>query len=119
MILGDYTFEWVPDEMSIPETKKTVSVVPTYGGSAIFQWAPIIQGSQVTMKWNFTSIAQYNALRLEYLKSEMITWTTEGSPPIVYNVIVVNLTGKYFKVHLDDLEYREDVELILDIRGTV
>lgn len=120
MILGDYTFEWLPDSMTIPEVKKTVAVVPTYSGSAIFQWDPLIQGEQVTLKWNFCSIEQYDALRAEYFKTASVLWVTDqmsGETPLNYNVMVINLVGTYFDVHLDDLPYRKDVTLTLDIRS--
>lgn len=117
MILGDYTFEWLPDNMTIPEAKKTVAIVPIYSGSAIFQWEPIIQGEKISLTWKFCSIEQYNALRLEYFKTSPILWVTGQLTD--YSVIVVNLVGTYYDVHLDDLPYRKDVTLTLDIRGVI
>lgn len=122
MILDSYTFEWLPDEMTIPEAMKTIAVVPTYSGSAIFQWDATLEGARVSMKWDFMSLVQYDALRAIYLSSNEVSWVTGvevDETPVIYNVVPIGLTGSYFQVHLDDLAYRENVEMVLDIRSQI
>lgn len=114
-ILGSYTMEFDPDEMDIPEAKKTVAGVDTYTGSAVFQWPAIIQGQLVTLRWNWVSIAQYNAMNAMYLSMDTVTWNPQYAG--TYQVIIESFKGTYFEVHLDDLAYREEVEMVLNIRS--
>jgi hypothetical protein len=67
MKLGDYEFEWVPDEMVIPRPEKTVAVQENLGNVGFFSWGPQLIGKEVKMKWKFTSVAQYEAFRALYL----------------------------------------------------
>lgn len=114
-ILGAYTFGWNPDTMDIPESAKVVAEEKTYKGSAIFQWPALIEGQPVTMKWDWMSIAQYNSLRTLYLSPDVITWDPQYLG--TYQVIVTSLKGTYIKVSLNDIAYRESVELTLNIRS--
>jgi hypothetical protein len=67
MKLGSYEFEWVPDEMDIPRPEKTTAVQPNFGNVGFFSWGPQLIGKEVKMKWRFTSIAQYEALKAMFL----------------------------------------------------
>lgn len=67
MKIGDYEFEWVPDEMVIPRPEKTVAVVQNLGNVGVFSWGPQLIGKEVVMKWKFVSKAQYAALLAMFL----------------------------------------------------
>ena len=114
-ILGSYTFEDNPEKLTIPESKKMVSEVKTYAGSAIFQWPALIQGQAVAMFWTVMSIAQYTAFRALYLSHDTITWNPQYLG--TYQVIVADLKGKYIDGVLDINPHRIDVELVLNIRS--
>jgi len=117
--LGGYTFYWNPDKMSIPEKKKNFSRVTTYGGSAIFEWAAILQGTQVTLEWNYMPKGMYKALRLLYLQTgTTFTWNPEIGGT-TYSVRINDLTGEYHEVVNHGGYYRQRVKLVLDIRTTV
>ncbi len=115
--LGGYTFFWDPDRMGIPEKKKTVSVVPTYGGSAIFEWAAILQGTRVELEWEFMPKGMYSTLRELYLQtSTSFIWdpATGGN---TYNVQIESLKGEYFITGLHGHAYRRAVKMVLNIRS--
>ena len=113
--LGGYVFEWNPDEVTIPESKKTVAIQETYGGSAIFQWSPLLEGAMVELKWNWMPREQYSALRLLYLSTAQVEWNPQNGGETFF-VYVVSLTGEYFPVALADIGYRANVKMILQIR---
>jgi hypothetical protein len=114
--LGGYTFTWDPDIMTIPESKKTVGRVKTYSGSAIFQWDAILEGTEVTLKWNLMPSPQYENLRLKYLSTDIIEWVPGVGSGSFY-VAVINLEGEFIEVLNADISYRENVVLQLEIRS--
>ena len=62
--LGGVYFYRDPLNATIPEAKKTVSVVNTFSGSAIFQWPVLLQGSIVVLKWDWVLPVSYTHLTL-------------------------------------------------------
>lgn len=116
-ILGGYTFYWNPDRMHIPEKQKDVSVVKTYGGSAIFEWAAILQGTVVELTWNFMPKGQYKALRELYLQTgTTFIWDPETGGN-TYTVRIIGLTGEYFGTVHHEGRYRRNAKMKLDIRS--
>lgn len=115
--LDGYTFYWNPDQLGIPEKKKEVSRVKTYGGSAIFEWPAILEGTVVELKWNFMPKEMYAELRGKYLQTgtEMI-WDPETGGN-TYNVRIQKLTGEYHDVVNHAGSYRANVKMSLDIRS--
>jgi len=114
--LGGYTFYWNPDKMSIPEKKKRVSRVTTYGGSAIFEWAAILQGTQVTLEWTYMPKGMYAALREMYLQTGTgFTWDPKVGGT-KFGVVITDLAGEYHEVVNHGGSYRQRVKLALDIR---
>jgi len=114
--LGGYTFYWNPDRMSIPEKQKMVSRVETYGGSAVFEWEAILQGTLVELWWNYMPKGMYKKLREMFLN---VGTNYEWNPDIGgtrFSVKVVSLDGRYFETTLHDSSWRGDVKLKLDIR---
>lgn len=114
--LGGYTFECNPKEMDIPESKKTVAEVKTYDGSALFQWDASIVGQSITLGWPAMSTTMYEQIRALYLSTSEITFDPKES--FMYQVIVTDLTGSYFKAALNSIEYVNDIELTLNIRSS-
>ena len=51
--LGSYTFAFDPDIMDIPEAKKTIVSINTYGGNALFEWEAAIDGAVIELKWKY------------------------------------------------------------------
>ena len=115
--LGGYTFYWNPDEMTIPEKMRDVSVTKTYGGSAIFEWAAVLQGKKVELKWRFMPKGMYKKLRELYVPiGQVYEWDPETGGN-TYNVKITNLEGGYHEVVLHDGKYRPEATLTLDIRS--
>ncbi len=115
--IGSTIFTWDPDMMTIPESKKTVSRVATYAGSAIFQWSDFIEGTEITLKWDLMPAAQYSALRSKYLTTDTYEWNPGLSGGETYNVKIIDMSGSYVEVLHDDIAYRKDVVIVLDIRS--
>lgn len=113
--LGSYTFMHDPEEMTIPESKKTVSTVDTYSGSAVFQWPALIEGQEVELAWNLMTAEQYEELRALYISTEVIVWNPQYLG--TYEVIVTRLEGKYLSCVFNDKPYRFKVKLVLNIRS--
>jgi hypothetical protein len=115
--LGGYTFEWNPDQATIPEIKKTVAQMETYESSAIFQWDAFLVGTKVRLTWSWMSEDQYDALRNYYLDYQnFYRWIhTEHE---AFTVAVTNLTGTFVETALSEQPYRLEVDLDLNIRST-
>jgi len=115
--LGGYTFYWDPDMMSIPEKEKVVAVTQTYGGSAVFEWEAILQGTKVVLEWNFMPKGMYKQLRQQYLNTNTIyVWNPQVGGN-TYNVRIVKLTGQYFGTVLAEGDYRRNVSMTFDVRA--
>lgn len=115
--LGGHAFFWDPDKMSIPEKQKDVAVTKTYGGSAIFEWAAILQGTKVQLEWDFMPSGTYKKLRQQYLLTGVTYIWDPQTGGNTYNVQIVRLEGAYFGTVHHEGAYRRDVKLILDIRS--
>lgn len=106
--------------MTIPEGEKEVAEVKTFGGSQIFEWPITIVGKEVTLKWDFMKLGQYNALRRMYYNNGVeYTWDPEETGGGTYSVIIKKCTGEYFKNLLNDSIYRKDVVVVMSIRSKV
>ena len=115
--LGGYTFYWNPDKMSIPEKHKVVAIERTYGGSAIFEWDAILEGTRVTLEWKYMPKGQYNALRDMYLQTGVtFVWNPETGGN-TYNVKIASLIGEYHEVVHHGGAWRQRVKMLLDIRS--
>jgi hypothetical protein len=115
--LGGYTFYWDPDVMSIPEKKKMVAVAETYGGSAIFEWAAILQGTKVVLEWDMMPKGMYKKLREQYLATGTeYVWNPQTGGN-TYTVRIVGLEGTYFGTVHHEGHYRRNVKLTFDIRS--
>jgi hypothetical protein len=116
MRLGDYGFEWNPDKLTVPESKKTVAVQDTYNGSALFQWTAVLEGTQVDLQWEWMSVGMYNSLRALYLGTGEIRWIAGAAQ--AFMCVPTRLDSTYFETALDDIAYRKEVSLRLSLRTT-
>ena len=115
--LGGYTFYWNPDVMSIPEKQKDVAVTKTYGGSAVFEWDAILEGTQVQLEWSMMPNGMYKKLRTQYLQTgTLFVWDPETGGN-TYNVRIVKLEGSYFTTVHHEGGLRRNVKLTFDIRS--
>jgi len=118
--LGNRTFYWDPDEMTMPYSDKVTAEEKTFGGSQVFEWAATIVGKQVTLKWDYMPLGMYNDLRRKYLRTgQTYTWDPALANGETFSVIIKNLEGVYFKHLKEDSTYRKDVVLTLSIRSKV
>lgn len=116
-ILGSYAFYWDPDKMDIPEKQKDVAEEETYGGSAIFEWAAILEGTQVKLEWDFMPKGMYKALRELYLNTgQNYIWNPQVGGN-TYNVRIAELTGQYFGTVNAEGAFRKNVKMTLSIRS--
>ena len=114
--LGEYVFPLNPLKVTLPDSKKTVAIVGTYTGSALFQWPAFLEGTVVTLWWKWMTVAQYEQLRTFYLSQELIVWDQTASK--AYTVYVTDLNGEYIEAALEDQAYRFEITLELNIRAT-
>jgi hypothetical protein len=115
MRLGGYPFNWNPDQVTVPEEKKTVAIQDTYNGSALFQWPAVLEGTQVELKWEWMELAQYNILRALYLQTEEMRWIAEVHK--AFMVVPTTLDSTYFETALSEQPYRKDVTMRLSLRS--
>ena len=124
MMLGAYTFEWLPDKMTIPRPGKTVAIAKNLGGAAYLSWPPTVNGERVKMEWEWMPISQYNALRAIYLAGTIVAWdlpsgdsmVPTGTAEVAYDVKILSLEAKFFDTVDYDMSYRKEVEMILLVR---
>jgi hypothetical protein len=115
--LGGYAFYWDPDNMDIPEKKKDVAESKTYGGSAIFEWAAILEGTKVVLEWKYMPKGMYTALRLMYLQiGTAFIWNPQTGGN-TYNVRITDLQGDYFGTVHHEGPFRRNVKMILSVRS--
>jgi hypothetical protein len=118
--LSGYTFEWDPDETSMPYSSKTVAEVQTFGGTELFEWEASIVGKEVVLKWDHMEVGMFNALRRRYL---VMGTTYVWDPDIggnTFNVVIKDFSGKYLRNFTENssyVNYRENVVMVLSIRS--
>lgn len=116
--IGSVVFYRNPNTMNPPDSKKTVAVVDTYSGSAVFQWEDILQGTNVTLGWDWMSKSEYELLRDMYLTTDTYNWVSRYNSQI-YTVLLTNINGRLIEDGLDNVAYRKEVTLELNIRSLV
>jgi hypothetical protein len=115
--LGGYRFYWDPDTVTIPEKKRAVAVADTYGGSAIFEWPPILQGTRVRLEWDFMPKGMYKKLRTLYLQTGVTFIWNPQTGGNTYTVKIEKLEGAYMGTVHHEGAFRQNVTLVLNIRS--
>lgn len=109
-------FDYDPETISpIPEARKTVDTIRTYGGSDVFEWPAIIAGQEVTLTWSLMPNAMYQSLQNLYFSGDECTWGTRNQR--TYQVVIMDLTAKFVDAVFYRNRWRLDVELKLFIRS--
>lgn len=118
MTLGAVTFDgYVPDSFDLPRPVKCISVVPTYGGVALFNWGNFIVGNRITLSWDMMDLDLFNTLDAMYLQSDNVAWDPEVETGTTYMVQITKFDGKLITV--PSLEFREAVTMELVIMSEV
>lgn len=115
MMLGTYTFDWWPDQFTIPQADRLHASVKTYSSVAFFSWGPEIVGKEIEMEWEWMSAAQYAELRALLEADVSVVWDTNRPSygAMTYNVEILSVDGRYFDVVDEELPYREKVRVRL------
>lgn len=114
MVLGGITLDYDPDSCTLPRGQKSVSVVETYGGAAVFSWGVILPGTKISMSWDMMSKSLFEQLDALYVADNVVQWVT-GIDGKTYNVEITKLDGAY----MGGLDYRGDVSMELIIMSEV
>jgi hypothetical protein len=114
MVLGGYEFAWNPDSIEIPKAERSVGVVETYSGVAVFSFGLFIAGKRIVLKWKVMQEAQWEAIRAIYELDEATLFIPGDG--YVYTVeILPPMEGSYIEEEagevLNEMPYREDVRL--------
>lgn len=116
--LGDVIFSNNPKNHGLPEPKKTISNVPTYSGSAVFQWAALLAGTEVVLTWDWMLADEYDSIRAMCISMDTYVWQSQFKG-YSFNVIPGNINGVLLDHALDNVPYRKNVTLPLNIRSMV
>ena len=95
MQLGAYPFDWLPSDMTIIKPDKYCSEVLTYSSIGFFSWGVTIVGKRITLRWNYMSVAQYEALHTLYAADVPVVFDPDDESHSTYNVEVIGLKGEY------------------------
>lgn len=120
MILGGYTFAWIPDEWTIPEEVRQVGEVKTYNSSVVFDFGVGIVGQMVDLSWKFMTAEQFDALDVIYIADVPVLWTPGRGDGMAYLVEFLSLTGDLLEsIGYDEgCPYREKVKARFLILGS-
>jgi len=113
MILGAYTFAMNPATCTMPFAKRSAAAAETVGGVEFFSWGTFIEGAEVTMTWEFMTVAQFASLVSLLTDDAQIVWTPGTGT--TYNVQILDLQGEYFLDQTVGAQFRKDVTLKLVI----
>lgn len=116
MRLGDYTFEYDPDDMTPPKRVKAAASQRTYSSAVFFEWPAFLAGLTLELFWDSMPSAQFDNLNAKFQAGGSYEFNPDiGSGVISYNVEILSFTGVYEKVILDDFDYRRNVQMELMI----
>jgi len=118
MELGGYTFAANPSECTIIKSDKVIAFQPTYNSIFAFDWGKSYIGKEITMKWDYMSIEQFNDMDylLEYYG--YLAFDPHDDTDLTFSVWIKSFTGDYHLSHtvLENADdYRKNVELVLII----
>jgi hypothetical protein len=117
MVLGSYTFEWNPEQYTIPEKQRSYSVVPTYVTAAFFSWGVSRIGKEIVLEWDMMKEAQWDSIQTILEADTEVLWYPEGGAGASYTVEVVKLQGEYVEKSISDAPYRRRVQLTLILKS--
>lgn len=116
--IGDLIFYRNPNNMTVPESSKIATSVPTYTGSALFQWEAVLSGTEVVLEWEWMSFTEFDAIRTMFLSTSVYVWVSRYNL-LSFNVVIVGLTGTLVENALSNVAYRKNIVCTLNIRSQV
>ena len=94
MIIGGILLPeaYTPLECTKPRATRTIAVVSTYGGVAIFDWGSILAGKEIKLAWKSMTVALFEALDELYQAGETVVWDS-GINGKIYHVKITAFDG--------------------------
>ena len=94
MIIGGILLPeaYTPLECTKPRATRTIAVVSTYGGVAIFDWGSILAGKEIKLAWKSMTVSLFEALDVLYQAGEIVVWDS-GIDGKVYRVKITAFDG--------------------------
>ncbi len=87
MKLGGYTFDWNPDQFTLPHAEKSAGKVQTYSSVAYFSWGVSLLGKEISIEWDWMSVDQYERLRTLFEADTALTWDPEAKIRLFHSVV--------------------------------
>lgn len=119
MKLGNYTFEWNPDDFTPPDADMFKSIQRTWKTAVYFSWGAEILGKPIELSWIWMSEAQWDELDAIYQAKDQMVWDPEVAGVGPFNVEVRDLDGRLFEVAGYEQPYRRDVKMTLVIADSL
>ena len=116
--LGSVTFDYLPDDFTMPRPQKSVSVQDTYSGVVVFSWGVLSAGQRISLKWDLMSSALFDLIDAIYAADANVVWNPDQTSGVTYTVSVLGLDGKLFAGGAKD-SYRTDVVCSLVILAAI
>ena len=94
MIIGGILLPeaYTPLECTKPRATRTIAVVSTYGGVAVFDWGSILTGKEIKLAWKAMTVSLFEALDVLYQAGESVVWDS-GIGGKVYRVKITAFDG--------------------------
>ena len=94
MIIGGILLPeaYTPLECTKPRATRTIAVVSTYGGVAIFDWGSILAGKEIKLAWKSMTVSLFEALDVLYQAGNVVVWDS-GIGGKVYRVKITAFDG--------------------------
>ena len=112
MILGTYTFDDNPSEVSdlITPVRHTANI-KTYSSIAFFSWGTSMLGKEITLKWLGMTTEQYEIHESQLVDDTYLTFNPQDGNGLTFTVEMTGLRGGFHMY--SDGEYRINVEMDL------
>lgn len=114
MVIGGITCDYDPDDCSLPRPRKSMAVVNTYGGVAVFSWGVMLPGTKVNITWTLMSKTLFDELDAVYVADNMVQWDS-GIDGKIFNVEIIGFDGTL----MGAMPYRENVSMELIVISEV
>ena len=84
--------QYTPLECTKPRAERTIAVVNTNGGVAVFDWGSVLPGKEITLGWKSMTVALFETLDELYQAGNVIVWDS-GIGEKAYNVKIKGFDG--------------------------
>jgi hypothetical protein len=119
MQLGAYIFALNPSDCTVPKPERSAAAINTLGGVAFMSWGSFQAGQRVYLKWEYCSVAQFDAFQGLIEDDASIVWDpdVDDGTNTLYDVEILSLNGDYFLDQSQAAVHRRNVSLQLVILG--